>query len=149
MGALRLEEHGRVFDRIALVEFVPGGGHDQGPAALGKANGAGLERRGIEATEAEVDDLRPVLDRVDDPGSLVDVADRTVPVRDLNAEQARISAEAGNAFAVRDRTCCERGHERPVTVEIADVLPVLVDDAVDLGRLCREVGLPYVAAGVD
>ena len=56
-----------------MLELVPRGRDDQDAVALRVADGAGLERRRIEAAEAEVDDLGAVLDRVDDSGSLVDV----------------------------------------------------------------------------
>src|SRR6266536_1992457 len=118
--------------------------------ALRVADGAGLERRRLEATEAEVDDLCAVLDYVDDPGRLVDVRDRAVGMRYLHTEELSVATEAGDPFAVRDRAGRQRGDECAVAVVVTDVAPVFgVDDAVDLGILRRDIRLAEVDARVD
>ena len=90
-----------------------------------------------------------MVDGVDDPGGLVDVADRAVVVGDLHAEEPRVAAEPGDPLAVRDRACRERRDEGAVPVVVADIVAVRVHGAVDLRRLRGEVGLADVAAGVD
>src|SRR6266566_6906084 len=71
-------------------------------------------------------------------------------MRNLNAEQLGVAAEAGDSFAVRDRSGCQRGDEGPVAVVVADVAAVLwMDDAVDLRVLSGDVRLAKVHAGVD
>src|SRR5206468_5583177 len=64
--ARRLEQRRWVLDRVPVVELVARGDDDEDAMGLRVSDGARLERRRLGAAEAEVDDLRPVLDGVDD-----------------------------------------------------------------------------------
>src|SRR5262249_59478539 len=101
--ARRLKQGGWVLDRIAVTELVARGSDDQHAVPLRVPNRASLESRRVEAAEADVDDPGAVLNRVDDPCRLVNVRDRTVGVRDLDAHQLRVAPEAGDPLPVRDR----------------------------------------------
>ncbi len=104
--------------------------------------------RGLDAAEAEIDDLGALVDRVDDRGGLVDVGERAVGAARLHDQQPGVAAEAGDALAVRDRAGRERGDERAVAVTVADV-GAAVEDVVRRRDLGGEVGRGQVGAGVD
>ena len=71
----RLERGSRILDRVAGRVLVARGRHEQDVVADRVLDRSLLERRGADAAEAEVDDLGAVVDRVDDRGRLVDVAE--------------------------------------------------------------------------
>ena len=98
-----------------------------------EADGALLDRRRLGAADREVDDLRAVLDGVDDRRRLVDVGDVAVGVDRLDDEQLRVAAEAGDADTVFDRAGGKRGDEGSVAEHVSH--PVAVrEDAPRLGR---------------
>ncbi len=107
-----------------------------------------LELGGADAAEAEVDDLRSMVDGVDDRRRLVDVAERTRRTDGPHHQQLCVAAEACDALVVRDGARGERGDEGPVAVPVRDVRPV-VDDVPGLRDLGREIRLRHVDAGVD
>src|SRR5205823_11798926 len=85
------------------------------------ADRALLGRGARGAAEAHVDDLRAVIDRVDDCGRLVDVGDRAVRRRDLDGEQLRVASEARYTLGVRGRAGRQGRDEDAVTVVVRDV----------------------------
>ena len=88
-----------------------------------------------------------MVDRVDDRGCLVDVAEAAEADRP-DDQELRVSAEAGDPLVVRDGSRGESSDESPVSVLVGDTRPV-VDDVPGLGRLGREVRVRDVGAGVD
>ena len=78
LRAGRLERRGRILDRVALLVLVPGRRDEQDVLLRRILDGSLLEGRGALAADAEVDDLGAVVDRIDDRGRLVDVAEAAV-----------------------------------------------------------------------
>ena len=148
LRAHRLEQRRRILDRVAGLELVARGCHDE-DAVLGRiVQRLLLERGCLDPADREIDDLGAVVDRVDDGVGLVDVGEGAVRAAGLDEEQLRVAAEAGDPLAVRHRAAGDRGDERPVAVEVADV-GVRVEDVVGLRSLGGEIGGPDIGARVD
>ncbi len=60
---------------IAVLVLVARGGDEEHVVAGGVEHGLLLERRGAFAADRQIDDLGAVVDRVDDRGGLVDIAE--------------------------------------------------------------------------
>src|SRR5207302_7916698 len=99
------------------------------------------------AADAEVDDPRAVLDRVDDAARLVDVRERAVRPAGADHEQLCLAAEPGDPLVVADGTGRERGDERPVPVRVGDV-GTARSYVVGRGGLRGEVRRAEIGAGV-
>ena len=147
-GPERLDERRRVHRRIAAGEVVAGGCDDEHAVRGRVVDRARLHRGRRRAAEAEVHDPRAVIDGVRDRGRLVDVGERPVARAGLEDHQLRVSAEAGDAVAVRHRAGRERGDERPVADGVADV--ARPGARAERNRsLGREIRRAHVGAGVD
>ena len=73
-----------------------------------------------------------MVDRVDDRGGLVDVAEAVARADGPDHEELRVTAEAGDSLAVVDGARGEGGDERPMAVVVPDASPV-VNDVPGLG----------------
>ena len=113
----------------------------------GVLDGHALDERGGGAAEAQVDDPRAVVDRVDDPERLVHVGERARLRARLDDEELRGAAEARDPVAVRARARGDRGHERAVAFRISHVRAARVD-VVPGRRLRGEIRRGEVGARV-
>ncbi len=144
----RLQERGRILDRVAAVVAVADGRDEEHALRDRVVDRAPLDRGSRRAAEAEVDDLRAVVDRVDDRGGLVDVREGAARAACLHDHQPRLARDAGDAVPVRRRAGGESRHEGAVPVAVGDVrLPLA--DAVGVRRLRAEIRCAEVGAGVD
>ena len=79
--ARRLQRGGRILDRVPGRVLVSRSRDEQDVVLRRVLDCPLLELRGADAAEAEVDDLRAVVDRVDDRSRLVDVAEARPKLR--------------------------------------------------------------------
>ena len=148
LRAGRLQERGRILDRVPAVVAVSGCRDEEDSLRDRVVDRALLDRGGRRSAETEVDDLRAVVDRVDDRRGLVDVREGAARTARLHDHQARLARDAGDAVPVRRRAGCESRDEGAVAVAVGDVrLPLA--DAVGVRRLRAEIRCAEVGAGVD
>ena len=101
-GPCRLQQGCGVFDGVALVVLIAGGGHEEDAVSRRVPDRAALDRRRLRTADREVDDLRAVLHGVDDGRSLVHVRDVAVLADCLDDQKLRVASEAGDADTVVD-----------------------------------------------
>ena len=144
----RLEQGRRIFDRVPALVAVADRRDEKGSLRDCVVDRALLDRGRRRAAEAEIDDLRAVIDRVDDRGGFVDVREGAARTARLHDHQPRLAADACDPVPVRRRTCGEGGDEGAVAVGVLHVrLPLA--DVVGPRRLRAEIGSAEIGAGVD